>query len=151
MTVTETAGGVGARRIPVHLWIVGVVALLWNALGAFDYLATQLELDFYMGTFNEEQLAYFYGFPKWVVAAWAFGVWGGVAGSIGLLLRKKWAVWAFGISFAGMAISSIHTVLLTNGFEMMGEGSPIMTALVWVAAILLLVYSIAMKKRGVLT
>jgi hypothetical protein len=151
MTATDTTEGVGARRIPVHLWIVGVVALLWNAMGAFDYLATQLELDFYMGAFNEEQLAYFYGFPKWVVAAWAFGVWGGVAGSIGLLLRKKWAVWAFGISFAGMAISSIHTVFLTNGFEMMGEGSPIMTALVWVGAILLLVYSIAMKKRGVLT
>lgn len=150
MTMTEAAGGHAARRTPVHLWIVGVVALLWNAMGAFDYLATQLQLEFYMGAFTEEQLAYFYGFPKWVVAAWAFGVWGGVAGSIGLLLRKKWAVWAFGISLAGMAISSVYTLVLTNGMEMMGQGALIMTMLVWLLAIFLLVYALAMKKRGIL-
>jgi len=151
MTATETTEGDGARRTPVHLWIVAVLAVLWSAMGAFDYLATQLQLGAYMGQFSEEQLAYFYGFPKWVVAAWAFGVWGGLAGSIGLLLRKKWAVWAYAISLAGMAISSIYTLFLTNGLEMMGEGSLFMTALIWVLAIFLLVYSIAMTKRGVLS
>ena len=74
-------------KAPVHLWIVGIVSLLWNAMGVFDYLATQLELESYMSQFTEEQLAYFYGFPAWSVAAWAFGVWGAVAGSVGLLDR----------------------------------------------------------------
>lgn len=151
MTATKTDGGDSGRRTPVHLWIVGVLAVLWSAMGAFDYLATQLQLAAYMGQFSEEQLAYFYGFPKWVVAAWAFGVWGGLAGSIGLLLRKKWAVWAYGVSLAGMAISSVYTLVLTNGAEMMGENASIMTAVIWVFAIFLLVYAIAMKKRGVLT
>lgn len=151
MTATETSGGDSGRRTPVHLWIIGVVALLWSAMGAFDYLATQLELESYMGQFSEEQLAYFYGFPKWVVAAWAFGVWGGLAGAIGLLLRKRWAVWAYGISLAGLAISSIHTLVLTSGLEMMGAGAGIMTALIWVLSIFLLCYAVAMEKRGVLT
>ena len=28
-------------KTPVHLWIVGIVTLLWNALGAANYLMTQ--------------------------------------------------------------------------------------------------------------
>ena len=37
-------------------------------LGAFDYLATQLQFEPYMSQFTEEQLSYFYGFPAWAVA-----------------------------------------------------------------------------------
>lgn len=149
MTVTETSQGDAGGKAPVHFWIVAILSLLWNAFGAFDYLATQLELDFYMSAFSEEQLAYFYGFPAWSVAAWAFGVWGAVAGSVGLLLRKKWAVWAFAVSIAGMVVNGIYT-FLTNGLELMGEGAPIITAVIWVVAIFLMVYSQVMKKRGIL-
>ena len=87
-------------KAPLHLWIVGVLAVLWNAIGAFDYSATQLRLEAYMSAFTPEQLEYFYGFPAWTVAAWAIAVWGALLGSIALLLRKAWAVWAFGISIA---------------------------------------------------
>ena len=112
MVVSDTYETGARARTPVHLWIVGVLALLWNMMGAFDYLATKLQLDFYMSQFSEEQLAYFYGFPAWVVAAWAFGVWGALVGSVGLLLRRKWSVWAFAVSLAGMAVSTIFTLLL---------------------------------------
>lgn len=76
---------------PMHLWIVGVVSLLWNAFGAMDYAMTQFQVESYMSHFTAKQLDYFYGFPAWADAAWAFGVWGCVAGSVGLLLRKAWA------------------------------------------------------------
>ena len=79
-------------KAPVHLWIVGILALLWNAVGAFDYLATKLRLDFYMSQFTPEQLDYFYGFPTWMVAAWAVAVWGALLGSLGLLVRKAWEI-----------------------------------------------------------
>ena len=55
-------------KAPRHLWIVGTLAVLWNAIGAFDYSASQLRLDFYMSQFTPEQLEYFYGFPTWAVA-----------------------------------------------------------------------------------
>jgi hypothetical protein len=138
------------NQTPVHLWIVGVLALLWNLMGAFDYLATQLELDFYMSQFSEEQLAYFYGFPAWAVAGWAFGVWGAFVGSIALLLRRRWASWAFAVSLAGMAVSSVYTLVLTSGVEMMGSGGVIFTVVIWAVAIFLLLYSIALGRRGVL-
>jgi hypothetical protein len=137
-------------KTPVHLWIVAVLAFLWTLMGAFDYLATQLELDFYMSQFTPEQLAYFNAFPTWMVAFWAFGVWGGFAGSIGLLLRKKWALWAYAVSVAGLFVTSIYNFGLTNGAEVMGAGGVIFTVVIWVIALFLLCYSWSQAKKGVL-
>jgi hypothetical protein len=137
-------------KTPVHLWIVGILALLWNAMGAFDYLATQLELDSYMSQFTPEQLEYFYSFPKLMTACWAFAVWGAVAGSIGLLLRKKWAVWAFVVSCAGMIVTTIYNYGMTDGAEIMGSTGVIFSVVIWVIALFLLWYSWSQAKKGVL-
>lgn len=150
MTAKDSSARTGRVRTPVHLWIVGTLALLWNAMGAFDYLATQLKLDFYMSQFSEEQLAYFYGFPAWAVAGWAFGVWGALAGAVGLLLRRRWAVWAFAVSLAGLVVSSLFTLVLSNGAEIMGTAGAVFSAVIWAVAIVLLVYSRAMASRAVL-
>lgn len=150
MTAKNSSATTGRARTPVHLWIVGTLALLWNAMGAFDYLATQLKLDFYMSQFSEEQLAYFYGFPAWAVAGWAFGVWGALAGAVGLLLRRRWAVWAFAVSLAGLAVSSIYTLVLSNGAEVMGSEGAVFSAIIWAVAIFLLVYARALAKRSVM-
>ena len=150
MTGTMAPEGEERRRTPVHLWIVGIVSLLWNLMGAFDYSASQLQLDFYMSQFTEAQLAYFYAFPSWAVAGWAFGVWGAFAGSIGLLLRHKWALWAFGISILGLFVSSVFSFGLSNGVEIMGTGGVIFTAVIWIVAILLFVYTCRQTKNGVL-
>jgi len=143
--------GIARRKTPIHLWVVGVLALLWTLMGVFDYLATQLELESYMSQFTEEQLAYFYGFPAWATAGWALGVWGAFAGAVGLLLRKRWAVWAFGISILGMVVSSIYTLVLTDGATMMGPAGVVFTVVIWIVAIALIVYAWAQAKSGVLT
>lgn len=144
--------GTGARpKAPMHLWIVGVLALLWNFMGAFDYLATQLKLESYMGNFSEEQLEYFYGIPAWAVSGWAIAVWIGLIGTVGLLLRRKWSAMAFIVSLAGLALSSIYTLILSNGLEIMGGTGTVMTVLIWVISIFLVWYSKQQAKAGVLT
>ena len=151
MVANESAGGVVGRKSPLHLWIVGVLSLLWNSMGAFDYLATQLGLEFYMSQFTEQQLTYFNAFPAWAVAGWAFGVWGSFVGSIALLLRKKWAFHAFAVSLAGLFVSSIFNFGMSNGAEIMGAGGMVFSAVIWVVAIFLLLYSRAQTKSGVLS
>jgi hypothetical protein len=61
-------------KTPMHLWIIGILSLLWNAVGAFDYSATQLRLESYMSQFTAEQLEFFYGFPAWTKAFWAIAL-----------------------------------------------------------------------------
>jgi len=139
-----------SSRIPRHLWIVGGLSLLWNAVGAFDYTATQMRLESYMSQFSAEQLAYFYGFPAWAVAAWAIAVWSSLLGSLCLLLRKAWAVPLFGIALAGMVFTALYNFVLTDGMAMVGTGGLVFTAVIWVIAISLFIYARAMARRGVL-
>jgi hypothetical protein len=138
---------------PWHLWVVGIVSLLWNGLGAFDYLMTRMRADWYVAQFTPEQIAYFDTFPLWVDISWALGVWGAVLGSIGLLMRKTWAVWAFGISLVGMLLTTIYTFLLTDGLAIMGGSTGIIlfNVAIWAVGILLFGYAAAMKNRGVLS
>ncbi|HSG48119.1 MAG TPA: hypothetical protein VLA43_09925 [Longimicrobiales bacterium] len=140
-----------APRTPVHLWIVGIVALLWTGFGAFDYLMTQTQNESYMASFTPEQLEYFYAFPAWVVAFWALAVWGSVLGSLLLLLRKRAAVTVFLVSFVSMVVTSFYNFVLSNGAEIMGNVGATFSAVIFVVALGLLLYARAMARRGVLT
>lgn len=61
-------------KAPVHLWIVGILALLWNAFGAFDYVMTQIQNAAYLAQFSDADRLYFDSFPAWAEAAWALCV-----------------------------------------------------------------------------
>lgn len=137
-------------RAPRHLWIVGTVALLWNAIGAFDYSATQLRLESYMGQFTQEQLDYFYRFPAWAVAAWATAVWSSLLGSLALLLRSAWAVTLFAVAIAAMLLTALYNFGLSDGIRLMGTGAVAFTAVIWAIAFFLYFYARALAKRGVL-
>jgi uncharacterized membrane protein YphA (DoxX/SURF4 family) len=138
-------------KTPWHLWVVGIVSLLWNAMGAMDYVMTKTRNEDYMSAFTPEQLDFFYGLPVWVVAAWAIAVWCSVAGSLVLLLRKSVAVGLFLASFLAMAITAFHNYVLSNGLDVIGDTfSLVFTALIFFAALGLYLYSRAMRQRGVL-
>lgn len=62
-------------KTPWHLWVVGVVALLWNSMGALDFTMTQMKSEAYLKALTPEQLAYIHGFPRWVVFVWGLGTW----------------------------------------------------------------------------
>lgn len=141
-----------AKQTPWHLWVISGIALLWNAMGAFDYVMTQTGNEAYMSSFTPEQLAFFYGFPPWVVAAWAIAVWGGVLGALLLLLRRRLAVGVFLISLVAMVITTFHNYFLSNGMEVSGDAfSLIFTAAIFLIALALFLYARAMHKRNLLS
>ena len=136
---------------PWHLWVVGVVSLLWGAMGAMDYVMTQTRNVDYMSNFSPEQLEFFYGLPAWTVAAWAIAVWGGVLGSILLLMKRRHAFGVFVASLVAMLITAFQNFVLSNGLEVMGDPfSLAFTALIMLVAVALVIYSRAMHKRGIL-
>lgn len=146
------SNNVSETPAPWHLWAIGVVALLWNALGAFDYLMTQTKNEAYMAQFTAEQLDFFYGFPAWVVAAWAIAVWGGVLGAVLLLLRKQIAVWVLLVSLVAMVLTAFQNYVLSNGLEVIGDAFALtFTAVIFVVALGLFIYARHMRTRGVLS
>ncbi|KAB2844937.1 MAG: hypothetical protein F9K47_01895 [Burkholderiales bacterium] len=136
---------------PWHLWLIGILALLWNGMGAFDYLMTQTRNASYMAGFAPEQLDYFYGLPKWSLATWAISVWSGVLASVLLLLRRRWAKPAFAVSLLAMLPTFVHNYLLSKGYEIMGGAAGLAFTLTIVAVgIGLLIYSGRMVKNQIL-
>jgi hypothetical protein len=139
------------NRTPVHLWIVAILATIWNAFGCFDYLMTQTRNADYLAHFTDPQRVYFESFPVWMEAMWAFGVWGGLAGSLLLLARSRHAVAAFGLSLAGLAASTLYQYVLTSPPAEMKSGAMMgMNLAIWAIAIGLLVYAMRMRRAGVL-
>ncbi len=136
---------------PRHLWIIGIIALLWSTMGAFDFSMTMTKNEAYMSNFSAEELEFFYSFPTWLIGTWAVGVWGGVFGAVLLLMRKKPATWVFTASFFGALISTIRNYAFSNGLEVMGSAMAIgFTTAILVVALGLVIYSRAMSQRRVL-
>ncbi len=136
---------------PWHLWVIGVIALLWSAMGATDYVMTQTRNEAYMSEFSPKQLAFFDGIPAWVIAAWAIGVWGGVIGALLLLFRRPIAVWVFLASLLAIVVTTFHNYHLSNGMEVMGDAfSPGFAAAIFLVALGLFLYARAMHRQGVL-
>ena len=138
-------------RTPWHLWIVGILAALWNGFGCIDYVMTQTRQDewFAQMGMTEAQIAYFNAMPAWTHGAWAIGVWGGLLGAILLLLRRKWATPVFVISFLGWLAGAVYAFALSDGMEAMGPMWP-MQIVIGGACVFFIWYAWMLGKRGVL-
>lgn len=143
--------GILTKKAPWHLWVLGAVSLLWNLTGVVSYMATELGQLEGMA-FPPEQLEYFYSFPAWAVAFWALGVWGSAIGSLLLLLRKKLAVWAFGVSIIGLLGTTFYErMVAVIPQSMQSTGQNLFAVAIWVITIGLFVYASRMTAKGVLT
>ena len=140
-----------APRTPWHLWLIGVIYLLWSAAGAFDFVMTETHNAAYVKNFTSAQRDYFYGFPGWVVAAWAVATLGGVFGSLLLLARKCLAVPFFLAAFVAMILTTIYNFGLSDGRKIMGGVGPLVfSCIIVVAGFLVWYYARSMRRRGVL-
>lgn len=142
-----TTGISGRTPTPWHLWVVGVVTLLFNAMGIVSYVTTKLGMLAEMGL-NAEQIAFMESYPAWISAFWALGVWGAFAGSVLLLLRSKWAVTAMVVATIGLVGTTIgNYVVIEVPADMQ---APALDVAIWVVTLFLLFYARAMAKAGVL-
>ena len=138
-------------KAPVHLWIVGVVSFLWNSYGAYDYVMKQTRNADYLAQMTEAERDFVANFPVWMDAAWAFGVWGALLGSLLLLIRSRFAVWAFAVSLAGLLVSTIYHYGASNAPASLDSGAMLgLNIAIWAVAIALLIYSWRMRAKGVL-
>jgi hypothetical protein len=141
-----------SMKTPWHLWVIGIVTLLWNAMGALDYTMTQLQNETYLAGFTAEERAYFQSFPVWVEAVWAIAVWFALAGSALLLMRMRIAAGMFGISLIAMIVTAIHNFGLAEVkmHEIVGAEAVWFTLAIFLVALGSWIYARRMRQRAVL-
>jgi hypothetical protein len=137
-------------KTPFHLWIVGVLSLVWNMFGASDYVMTKTKNEAYMDQFTPEQISYFYSLPLWVNTCWAVAVWSALLGSILLLLRMKLAVAMFALSFITLLATLVQNYVLAEVkmSDVTGQTSLVLEGIIFVIALMLWVYSHMLRRRG---
>jgi hypothetical protein len=148
-TVTES-------RTPVHLWIVGLLGVLWNGFGAYDYLMTRMRNTDYLASMMptvdpQATLAWVDAFPIWAQFGWGLGVWGGLAGSVLLLMRHRWAVPALALSLVGAVLGLGYQIAAAPPLP--GAEGAMFDVMPWViiaVALGLFLYARAARKKGVL-
>ena len=118
---------------PVYFWVASVIALVWNAFGAYSYVMLALS--------NSEQLSEITNadqiidaiLPAWYISAFAIAVFAGLLGSIFLLIRKRWAYYVFIISLLSTGIQQFYVLTEINPRDIFLSLSAIVIAvfLVW--------------------
>lgn len=137
-------------KTPIHLWIVGILSLIWNAYGCYIYVMAASKNPAYMETLTPEAVTAYEAMPGFYFALFAIAVWSALIGSILLLLRKSLAVPVFMVSLASMALSYIYAFFIADIDVKMTTAEIVTTVIVVVAAVFLLGYSRAMARAGVL-
>lgn len=135
---------------PRHFWPVAAASLLWNLLGAYDWLMTNSRNAAYLDQSPPEFMQYVDAMPYWALAAWALGVWAAVVGSILLLRRSRFAVYAFAASLLGLAANTAYQASIERPPSMISGAAMGMTLMIWIVAIALLWYAVRMRGQGVL-
>jgi hypothetical protein len=98
---------IGARA-PAWLRIVAALALVWNCIGVYAYLAT-------VGVVKGGEGMTMAQMPAWVTGAFAISVFGGVLGCLGLLLLMRWSKLLLLLSFVALLGQDVWKFALNAG------------------------------------
>ena len=139
-------------KTPWHIWLVGLIALLFNSVGVFDFVMTMAQGAEYQAStgMTPAQIAHYQQMPSWMTVVWAVGVFGAFLASIFLLLRRKQALPAFILSLAAFVVSLLYTYVLTDGGAVMGQQMALTSAVIAGLLALFSWYCRLMTLRGVL-
>ena len=130
-------------------WLVAVLSFLWYAVGVFNYLAQAYMTDETLVSLPDEVQLYYTNLPAWVTAAFALAVFSGLLGSVGLLLRKKWASFLFFSSFFATVAQQFHSFFIQDFIEITAEHA-IMPLLILIIALYMIYYSRKSETEGLL-
>jgi hypothetical protein len=137
----------GAAKAPWHLWFIGGLSLLFNAMGVMSYTMTKLDMLAEAGM-TADQIAFMNAYPAWASAFWALGVWGAFAGSVLLLLRSRFAVPAMVVATIGLVGTTVYNYGLIEVPAAME--APALDIAIWAVTLSLLLYVRRMAAAGVL-
>lgn len=140
-----------SNKLPTWFWVISVIALLWNLMGAFAFFSDLNMTADKLTEFTEEQKALILGIPSWTKIFYGMATIGGVLGSIALLMRKNWAFPLFVISLIGVLVQQFHSWMATDAVAVLGSGAALVFPLIiLVIAIFLVWFSKSSQAKGYL-
>ncbi len=121
-------------KTPIWFIIISILALLWNAMGVMAYLSQAYMSDDAIAKLTETEQQMYANLPSWYIAAFAIAVFAGTFGSLGLVLKKKWAYVVLLISLIAAVVQMSYLAFV---LKMANPMTPLIVivgiGLVWLA------------------
>ncbi|HET9484094.1 MAG TPA: hypothetical protein VFO79_09070 [Xanthomonadales bacterium] len=135
---------------PAPKWYlpVAIAALLWNLLGCAAYLMDVMMTPEQLAAMSAEQQALYASRPGWAVAATAVAVWGGAAGCVALILRRRIALPLLVASLIGILVQDFGLFVLADGASLAGPVAVVMQGVVLLVGIGLVLLARKAAARG---
>ncbi len=130
---------------PAWFRILAWLAVLWNLFGVAMYLSSVGVLGDQTAGMSDAERAAAESIPPLVTGAFAIGTFAGLLGSIGLVMRRRWAVPVLLVSMIALLILEGWIVFLSNAVDVFGLAVPITVSLI---AILLAWAAFQARRRG---
>lgn len=111
---------------PSFFWWVAGIALLWNLMGLFSFYFHYTATAAVIASWPEAQQRIAEATPRWIFVPFAIATMGGVLGSLGLLLRKRWAEPVLLLSFVAIVVQFSAHYLSTPTWALTGIGGAVL-------------------------
>lgn len=137
-----------SQKPNVFFWIISVLALAWNAMGVYAYLAYVYISDEAFAQMTEAEQNLHEHMPSWVTGAFAIAVFAGFLGSIALVLKRKWAAPLFAVSLLTIFIQQAYNQLAAKLYTVSGTETIFFSILLVLIAIALYMLSRGWAAKG---
>jgi len=132
----------------IIFWMISIIALLWYLMDMSAFFMRIFMSDETLLAMSENRRQQIQNIPLWVNFVFAFEVFGGTLGSVGLLLRKKWALALFVISLLGVLAQTTYLYFLSNTIALMGWMAIVMPLVAIVIGSGLIVHTKSSVSKG---
>ena len=137
-----------ATQPPTSYRVIAVLALLWNLFGLASFYLHVTAMPAVVAAWPQTQQSIAAATPSWVVVPFAIATIGGVLGSLGLLLRKRWAELMLLLSLLGILVQFGSIYLLTPALALTGLGGAILPLCIVLVGMFLWYYARKVALRG---
>jgi hypothetical protein len=141
-------GGEVMTTTPRWYKTITIIALLWNLLGCLAVVSDLTIKPENVARLSPNEQALYAARTAWSAAASALAVFGGAAGCLGLILRKRWAMSFLLASLVGLVVQDYGLVVVAKGLALVGPSAIIIQGAVLLIAIGLVMLARSADKHG---
>jgi len=120
---------------PVWFYVVVTFALLWNLAGCTAFVADLRLTADDLARLPEAQQVLYRARPVWALVATGIAVIGGTLGSLGLLLRRRWATGLLIASLLGVLAQDVGLFIMLDSLRAVGGLAQLLQGAVLLVAI----------------